>query len=111
MRVVVIGGGVVGLSCAYELERAGAEVTVVERARCGGATSLGNAGWVVPSISIPMPAPGVTARALKMLFKHDGSLRLRPRLDPNFLRWCWRFWRSSSRERYEAGLEALMNPA
>jgi D-amino-acid dehydrogenase len=109
LRVVVVGGGVVGLSCAYELERAGAEVTVVERDRCGGATSLGNAGWVVPSISIPMPAPGVTGRALKMLFKHDGSLRLRPRLDPDFLRWCWRFWRSSSRERHEAGLEALMN--
>jgi D-amino-acid dehydrogenase len=108
LRVVVVGGGVVGLSCAYELARAGAEVTVVERDRCGGATSLGNAGWVVPSISIPMPAPGVTAQALKMLFRADGSLRLRPRLDPDFLRWCWRFWRSSSRERHEAGLEALM---
>jgi D-amino-acid dehydrogenase len=108
LKVVVVGGGVVGLSCAYELERDGAEVTVVERDRCGRATSLGNAGWVVPSISIPMPAPGVTARTVKMLFKHDGSLRLRPRLDPDFLRWCWRFWRSSSRERHEAGLEALM---
>lgn len=109
MRVVVVGGGVVGLCCAYELARAGADVTVVERDRCGGATSLGNAGWVVPSISIPMPAPGITAQALKMLFKPDGSLRLRPRLDPDFLRWCWRFWRDSSRERHEAGLKALMS--
>jgi D-amino-acid dehydrogenase len=108
LRVVVVGGGVVGLCCAYELARAGADVTVVERDRCGGATSLGNAGWVVPSISIPMPAPGITAQALKMLFKTDGSLRLRPRLDPDFLRWCWRFWRNSSRERHEAGLKALM---
>jgi D-amino-acid dehydrogenase len=108
LRVVVVGGGVVGLCCAYELARAGADVTVVERDRCGGATSLGNAGWVVPSISIPMPAPGITAQALKMLFRPDGSLRLRPRLDPDFLRWCWRFWRSSSRELHEAGLEALM---
>src|SRR5215217_9672904 len=88
--------------------RAGAEVTVVERDRCGGATSLGNAGWVVPSISIPMPAPGITAQALRMIFKTDGSLRFRPRLDPDFLRWCWRFWRNSSRESHEAGLKALM---
>ena len=109
MRVVVVGGGVVGLCCAYELAHAGADVTVVERDLCGGATSLGNAGWVVPSISIPMPAPGITAQALKMLFKPDGSLRLRPRLDPDFLRWCWRFWRDSSRERHEAGLKALMS--
>jgi D-amino-acid dehydrogenase len=108
LRVAVIGGGVVGLCCAYELLRAGAEVTVVERDRCGGATSFGNAGWVVPSISAPMPAPGVTAHALKMLFKPDGSLRLRPRLDPDFLRWCWRFWRNSTQERYEAGLKALL---
>src|SRR5215207_589734 len=88
--------------------RAGAEVTVVERDRCGGATSLGNAGWVVPSISIPMPAPGITVQALKMLFKPDGPLRFRPRLDPDFLRWCWRFWRNSSWESHEAGLKALM---
>jgi D-amino-acid dehydrogenase len=108
LRVVVVGGGVVGLCCAYELAHAGADVTVVERDLCGGATSLGNAGWVVPSISIPMPAPGITAQALKMLFKPDGSLRLRPRLDPDFLRWCWCFWRNASRERHEAGLKALM---
>jgi D-amino-acid dehydrogenase len=88
-----VGGGVVGLCCAYELARAGADVTVVERDRCGGATSFGNAGWVVPSISAPMPAPGITAQALKMLFKTDGSLRLRPRLDPDFLR---KFARSTS---------------
>jgi D-amino-acid dehydrogenase len=108
LRVAVVGGGVVGLSCAYELMRAGADVTVVERDRCGGATSLGNAGWVVPSLSIPMPAPGITAQALKMIFESDGPLRLRPRLDPDFLRWCWRFWRNSTRERYEAGLKALL---
>jgi len=109
LRIVVVGGGVVGLCCAYELMRAGAEVIVVERDGCGGATSLGNAGWVVPSLSAPMPAPGITAQALKMIFKSDGPLRLRPRLDPDFLRWCWRFWRNSTQERYKAGLKALLN--
>lgn len=108
MRVVVVGGGVVGLCCAYELMHAGADVTVVERDHCGRAASLGNAGWVVPSLSAPMPAPGITAQALKMIFKSDGSLRLRPRLDPDFVRWCWRFWRNSTQERYEAGLKALL---
>jgi D-amino-acid dehydrogenase len=107
LRVAVIGGGVVGLCCAYELMHAGADVTVVERDRCGRATSFGNAGWVVPSLSIPMPAPGITAQALKMILKSNGSLRIRPRLDPDFLRWCWRFWRNSTQERYKAGLKAL----
>jgi D-amino-acid dehydrogenase len=108
LRVVVIGGGVVGLCCAYELACAGADVTIVERDRCGNGASLGNAGWVVPSLSAPMPAPGITAQALKMILKSDGSLRLRPKLDPDFLRWCWRFWRNSTRERYEAGLRAIL---
>ena len=108
MRVVVIGGGVVGLCCAYELARAGADVTIVERDRCGSGASFGNAGWVVPSLSAPMPAPGITAQALKMILGSDGSLRLRPKLDPDFLRWCWRFWRNSTQERYEAGLRAIL---
>jgi D-amino-acid dehydrogenase len=108
LRVVIVGGGVVGLCCAYELKRAGAEVTVVDRDLCGRAASLGNAGWVVPSLSAPMPAPGITMQALRMIFRSDGPLRLRPRLDPDLLRWCWRFWRNSTRERYEAGLKALL---
>ena len=99
LRVVVVGGGVVGLSCAYELERAGAEVTVVERGdRCGGAT-LSRERRLGSSVHLdPHARPGASAQALKMLFKHDGSpLHPSPRSD--FLRWCWRFWRSSSRER------------
>ena len=73
MRVVVVGGGVVGLSCAYELERAGAEVTVVEHDRCGGAT-LSRERRLGSSVHLdPHARPGVTAQALKMLFKHDGS--------------------------------------
>lgn len=85
-----------------------AQVTVVERDRCGGATSMGNAGWVAPSLSTPMPAPGITAQALKMIFKSSGPLRIRPKLDPDFIRWCWRFWQNSSREHYEAGLKAIL---
>jgi D-amino-acid dehydrogenase len=108
LRVVVVGGGVVGLCCAYELMRAGAEVTVVERYLCGRGASLGNAGWVVPSLSAPMSAPGITAQALKMLLGSDGSLRLSPKLDAGFLRWCWRFWRNSTQERHEAGLKAIL---
>lgn len=108
MRVLVIGGGVVGLCCAYELMRAGADVTVVERNRCGEAASGGNAGWVVPSLSAPMAAPGITVQALKMLFKANSPLLIRPRLDSKFLGWAWRFWRSSSQESYEAGLKALL---
>jgi D-amino-acid dehydrogenase len=109
LRVVVVGGGVVGLCCAYELQRSGAEVVVVERDLCGGAASLGNAGWIVPSYSAPIPAPGVMKQSLKWILDRDSPLRVRPRLDPDFLRWSWQFWRSSTRQRFEKGVKALLD--
>ena len=109
MRVAVVGGGVVGLCCAYELQRSGAEVVVVERGLCGGAASLGNAGWIVPSYSAPIPAPGVMKQSLKWMLDRDSPLRIRPRLNPDFLRWSWQFWRNSTRQRFEKGIRALLN--
>ena len=108
MRIVIVGGGLVGLCCAYELSRAGADVSVVERDRCGNATSRGNAGWIVPSMSAPLPAPGVVSQALKSIFKADSPLRIHPRWDINFFRWCWSFWRNSSRERFRESLKAVL---
>lgn len=108
MRVVVIGGGIVGLFCAYELRRAGAEVSVVERDRCGEAASQGNAGWIVPPLSTPLPSPGITKQTLQMLLKKDSSLSIKPRFDLDFFRWCWLFWRNSSEARYRKGVEATL---
>ena len=108
MKVTVVGGGVIGLSCAYELTRAGAEVTVVERNRCGEGASLRNAGQIVPSLSFPLSAPGIVKQTLKWAVKRDAPLRLRASLDPDYLRWLWRFVRSSSPENYETGLKATL---
>ncbi|MGH3112231.1 MAG: NAD(P)/FAD-dependent oxidoreductase [Gaiellaceae bacterium] len=108
MRVVVVGGGVVGLCCAYALGKAGADVTVVELGKVGRATSAGNAGWITPSLSAPIPAPGVMGQALKWMLKSDSPLLVRPRLHPSFLRWSWSFWRSCSPARYGAGLRATL---
>ncbi|MBV9002340.1 MAG: FAD-binding oxidoreductase, partial [Solirubrobacterales bacterium] len=53
MRVIVIGGGAVGLCTAEALAHRGCEVTVLERGRCGEGASSGNAGWVTPSLATP----------------------------------------------------------
>ncbi len=108
MNVLVVGGGVIGLCCAYALRKAGADVTIVDRGQVGQATSLGNAGWVTPSLSAPLPAPGVTTQALRWMLKADSPLLVRPRLQPAFLHWCWRFWRSCSWARYQAGIRATL---
>ena len=108
MRVAVIGGGVIGLACAHSLARAGADVVVLERGRCGEGCSFGNTGWICPALSAPLPAPRVMGRALIGMLGRDSPLLVQPRLDPGFARWSWEFWRACSPARYRAGLEATV---
>jgi D-amino-acid dehydrogenase len=108
VHVAVVGGGVVGLSCAFALRRGGADVTLYERGRVGEGCSRGNTGWICPGLSAPLPAPGVMGGALLGLLHRDSPLRISPLLGPAFLRWSWGFRRASSPERYHAGLEATV---
>ncbi|GHA34062.1 NAD(P)/FAD-dependent oxidoreductase [Streptomyces purpurascens] len=105
--VVVVGGGVVGLCTAYYLAAAGREVEVVERRQLGSGVSRGNAGWVCLSHSTPVPAPGVVRYALRSLGRPDSPLYLRPLPDPAFVRWLWRFWRSSTPAAFRRGYAAI----
>ncbi|WP_078491667.1 NAD(P)/FAD-dependent oxidoreductase [Streptomyces yerevanensis] len=105
--VVVVGGGVVGLCTAYYLAAAGLPVEVVERRGLGSGASRGNAGWVCLSHSTPVPAPGVVRYALRSLGQPDSPLYLRPLPDPAFVRWLWRFWRSSTPAAFRRGYAAI----
>jgi len=108
LKVVVVGGGVIGLACAWFLREGGAEVVVLERDGAGMAASRGNAGWITPGLSNPLPSPGVTLQALRWMLRSDSPFLLRPRLDPDFAAWLWRFWRSSARPRYLFGMQAML---
>src|SRR5215216_3553906 len=108
VRVAVVGAGVVGLACAWELRRRGAEVVVLERATVGGGASRGNTGWVSPSFTYPLPAPGMVRAGLRQLVTGGEAFVLRPRLDPAFVRWLWSFRRNCSAARFERGVRALL---
>lgn len=77
MKVVILGGGVIGVASAYYLAKAGCEVTVVER-QPGPAleTSFGNAGQISPGYSAPWAAPGIPLKALKWLFQKHAPLAI-----------------------------------
>ena len=105
--VLVVGGGVVGLCVAYYLAAQGVPVEVVERRSVASGASWGNAGWVVASHSAPVPAPGVIRYAASSLGRPDSPLYVRPLPDPAFLRWLWRFWRSSSSSVFRDGYAAV----
>lgn len=106
--VVVVGGGVIGLACAWELTRRGAEVPVLERDAVGSEVSRGDTGWVVPSMTSPLPAPGMVREGVCQLVTRNDAFVLRPSLNPAFVRWLWRFWRSASPARFGAGVRALL---
>lgn len=106
-RVVVIGGGVIGLCAAFSLQRRGHEVTVVESHTGSHGASVVNAGWVCPAFSDPVPSPGLIQTSMKWMLRSDSPLYIKPSLDADFLRWLVSFWRKCNDRSFAHGLEAL----
>ncbi len=106
-HVVVIGGGLIGLSAAIECRRRGNRMTVLEKARARRGASFGNAGMIVPSHFIPLAAPGMIALGLKWMWNPESPFYIKPRLDWGLLTWAWRFWRASTREHVERAAPLL----
>jgi D-amino-acid dehydrogenase len=111
-RVVVIGGGVIGASCAYYLSRAGWTVTVIDRGEFGKGCSHGNCGFVCPSHVLPLAAPGAIWPALRSMFARRSPFSIKPRFDPALWRWLLNFARRCNRRDMLAaghGIQALLN--
>jgi D-amino-acid dehydrogenase len=97
-EVVIIGGGAIGLCSAYYLHRAGAAVTVIDRGEVGHGCSLHNAGYVCPSHFIPLASPGIISQGLRWMLNPLSPFYIKPRLDPDFISWAWKFRNSCTRE-------------
>ena len=92
MRIVILGGGVVGVTTAYQLQRDGHEVEILERNGLTAAgTSWGNAGMIAPGHSFVWSSPKAPGILLKSLFARDQALRFRFSTDPRLYSWSWAF--------------------
>ncbi|MEP7046824.1 MAG: FAD-dependent oxidoreductase [Ilumatobacteraceae bacterium] len=105
--VVIVGGGLVGLSSALFLTEAGAEVTIIDSGALGGGASRGNAGFMCTAIVEPLPAPGAIVNALKSLRDPQRALRVLPKAIPGMAPWLLSFARNCTASRYQSGRAAL----
>lgn len=110
--IVVVGGGVIGLSCAWYLHRDGWNVTVIDRSSIGGACSYGNCGLVCPSHVLPLTEPGAFQEALRSIFKPNSPFRVKPQLNPRLWLWMLKFagrCNRSSMISAAEGIQSLLN--
>ncbi|WP_213993637.1 D-amino acid dehydrogenase [Sodalis sp. dw_96] len=101
MRVIILGSGVIGVTSAWYLARAGHEVMVLER-QPGPAleTSAGNAGQISPGYAAPWAAPGVPLKAIKWMFQRHSPLAIRLNGTDHQFHWMWQMLRNCDSRHY-----------
>jgi D-amino-acid dehydrogenase len=112
MKVIVLGGGVIGTTTAYYLARSGAQVVVLDRQNSvAQETSFANAGQVSPGYSTPWAAPGIPFKAMKWMFQKHAPLSIRPDGSLFQLRWMAAMLKNCSADRYAVNKERMMRVA
>lgn len=96
MKVVIIGAGVIGLSCAWYASKKGFEVTVLDSGDGTDNCSWGNAGYISPSHFVPLASPGIVAQGLRWMLSPTSPFYIRLKADAALARWCWTFYRKAN---------------
>ena len=107
VETLVIGGGAIGICCAFYLNQLGKNVAVIEKGEICSGSSHGNAGLIVPSHSIPLAAPGVISQGLRWMIDPESPFYIKPRLDRKFLSWLWKFRGACSERNVNHALPVL----
>ncbi|UZN47803.1 D-amino acid dehydrogenase [Cupriavidus cauae] len=112
MRVLVLGSGVIGVTSAWYLARAGHEVTVIDREAAPAlGTSFANAGQISPGYASPWAAPGVPLKAIKWMFQQHAPLSIRPDGTLFQLQWMWQMLMNCGADRYAVNKERMVRLA
>ncbi len=101
MKVIVIGGGIIGLSSAFYLNQSGWDVTVLDKSDFNDNCSYGNCGYICPSHFTPLSTPGIVKQGLKWMWNSKSPFYVQPRLDWNLISWGMRFMRSATARHVE----------
>jgi D-amino-acid dehydrogenase len=107
-HVLIVGGGIVGLSVAYYCSRKGHRVTLIERGGPNrGGCSFVNAGMLVPSHIVPLASPGMVRLGLRWMWNPESPFYVKPRLSADLLSWSWKFHRASTQAHVDRAAPVL----
>jgi D-amino-acid dehydrogenase len=110
-NVIVIGGGIIGLSSAWYLKQAGYQVTVLDKGDFLDNCSYGNCGYVCPSHFIPLATPGIVRQGLKWMWNSRSPFYVQPRLSRSLIDWGWKFMKSATKQHVERSAAPLKDIA
>ena len=108
-KIVIVGGGVIGLCTAYYLQKDGFDVTVIERGDITNGTSFGNAGYISPSHFIPLASPGIISQGLRWMLSSTSPFYIKPRLNADLIKWLFTFWKTATPKKVEEHIPPLNN--
>ena len=108
-KVIVLGGGIVGLSTAYYLIQEGHEVTIIDKGRLDSGASHVNAGYLTPSHIVPMASPGMISKGMKWMFNSKSPFYIKPRFDLDLIRWSLKFIKSCTNEHVQRSMKSILD--
>lgn len=107
--IIVVGAGIIGMSCAVELAKRGAQVTVIDKNKVGLGCSYGNAGWMTPCFAMPLPMPGMLFKSMKWLANPEGPLYIKPQPSLLLMNWMTKFLFAMNEKQAQRAITALVD--
>jgi len=108
-HTIIIGGGFIGLCSAYYLQKAGQQVTIIERNNITDGCSFGNMGYMSPSHFVPLASPGIITEGLKYMLSSSSPFYIKPRLNWDLIQWAWHFYKNSNAKKVQESAPHLNN--
>jgi D-amino-acid dehydrogenase len=108
-QTIIIGGGIIGLCSAYYLQKAGHEVTVIDKDDISAGCSFVNMGYMSPSHFVPLASPGIISEGIKYMLSSSSPFYIKPRLDWDLIKWSWNFYKSSNSAKAKKSAPHLNN--